>query len=215
MTKLQAAYTHESVIQALDHLDQSNAPGRHADARALLVLAPALPQPDHAAAYAARADTEGEPTWKSKAITLSAIQLAEALEFAAPDFDNDEDQRETEVCIAWAPENTVSNDEGGFEAPGYVVWLEEYPEEGCMPLDGGNPRPLVSIENERRRKSAAPAVTNEMVSRFLSWPMPQDFGPDCHIVFDKAKAQQGSWPVGTNLFHAGQVRDMLQHVLGG
>ncbi len=104
---------------------------------------------------AAQSSTTGEPTWKSKAITLSAIQLAEALEFAAPDFDNDEDQRETEVCVAWAPENTVSNDEGGFEAPGYVVWLEEYPEEGCMPLDGGNPRPLVSIENERRRKAAA------------------------------------------------------------
>lgn len=43
MSQLQAAYTHESVIQALDHLDQSNAPGRHADARTLLVLAPRQP----------------------------------------------------------------------------------------------------------------------------------------------------------------------------
>jgi hypothetical protein len=94
-----------------------------------------------------------ERMWKSKAITLSALQLHEALEFAAPDYDNDESQRETDVCVAWAPENTVSNDEGGFEAPGYVVWLEEYPEEGCMPLDGGNPRPLTAIENERSRKA--------------------------------------------------------------
>jgi hypothetical protein len=42
-TQLEAAYTHESVIQALDHLDLSNSPGRHADARALLVLAKPAP----------------------------------------------------------------------------------------------------------------------------------------------------------------------------
>lgn len=102
----------------------------------------------------------GEPMWQHKAITLSALQLHEALEFAAPDYDEDEDQRDTEVCIAWAPENTVRNDEGGFEAPGYVVWLEEYPEEGCMPLDGGNPRPHSAVSRDIAKRHAGKAATS-------------------------------------------------------
>lgn len=102
----------------------------------------------------------GEPMWKRKAITLTALQLHEALEFAAPDFDEDEDQRETEVCIAWAPENTVLTDEGGFEEPGYVVWLEEYPEEGCMPLDGGNPRPHSAVSRDIAKHHAGKAANS-------------------------------------------------------
>lgn len=57
MTKLQATYTHESVIQALDHLDQSNTPGRHADARALRWLAPPL---SAAPSWYPMADPDGE-----------------------------------------------------------------------------------------------------------------------------------------------------------
>jgi hypothetical protein len=57
-----------------------------------------------------------------------------------------------------------------------------------------------------------------MVSRFLGWKLPKDFYPDCYIAFDrekaeKAYAQYGSWPSGTNLLHAGQARAMLEHVL--
>ena len=55
-------------------------------------------------------------------------------------------------------------------------------------------------------------VTDEMVNRFLCWKLPQDFGPDCYIAFDREKASQGSWPTGTNLLHAGQAREMLEHV---
>lgn len=112
------------------------------------------------AARAALAATETQDdSWKLQSVTLSALQLHEALEFAAPDFDEDEDQRETEVCIAWAPENTVRNDEGGFEAPGYVVWLEEYPEEGCMPLDGGNPRPHSAVSRDIAKHHAGKTAT--------------------------------------------------------
>lgn len=59
------------------------------------------------------------------------------------------------------------------------------------------------------------AVTDEMVSRFLGWKLPQDFYPDCYVTFDreKASASQASWPSGTNLLHAGQARAMLEHVL--
>lgn len=72
--------------------------------------------------------------WPSCSITLSALQLREAMAFAAPDFDSDPSQRETELTFAWAPEGTIGNDEGGFEPAGYVCWLTEYPEEGSFPL---------------------------------------------------------------------------------
>ncbi|MCA3233809.1 MAG: hypothetical protein INH06_16090, partial [Cupriavidus sp.] len=58
-------------------------------------------------------------------------------------------------------------------------------------------------------------VTDEMVSRFLGWKLPQDFYPDCYVSFDrdKASAPNASWPTGTNLLHAGQARAMLEYVL--
>lgn len=56
-------------------------------------------------------------------------------------------------------------------------------------------------------------VTDEMVSRFLAWKLPKDFCPDCYIAFDREKASQGSWPIGTNLLHAEQARAMLEHVI--
>jgi hypothetical protein len=56
-----------------------------------------------------------------------------------------------------------------------------------------------------------------MVSRFLSWPLPKDFGPDCGISFDGRKDDEWNknktWPVGTNLFTADQARAMLEYVL--
>lgn len=60
-------------------------------------------------------------------------------------------------------------------------------------------------------------VTDEMVNRFLSWPLPRDFHPDCGISFDGRKDDEWNknktWPVGTNLLTAIQARAMLEHVL--
>lgn len=66
-------------------------------------------------------------------------------------------------------------------------------------------------------------VTEEMVSRFLSWKLPEDFHPDAGISFSphfnveyNAKLglpPQRHDPVGTNLFTATQARAMLEHVL--
>lgn len=55
-------------------------------------------------------------------------------------------------------------------------------------------------------------ITDEMVSRFLGWKLPQHFYPDCYITFDREKASNGSWPIGTNLLTAEQARKMLEHV---
>lgn len=68
-------------------------------------------------------------------------------------------------------------------------------------------------------------VTDEMVRRFLCWPLPKDFYPDGGIKFerkvgtaegerDRADMGPGWWPVGTNLLTADQARTMLEHVLG-
>lgn len=57
-------------------------------------------------------------------------------------------------------------------------------------------------------------VTDDMVSRFLAWPMPYQFTPDCFVAFDREKAEAcKSWPTGTNLLDAIQARAMLEHVL--
>lgn len=58
-------------------------------------------------------------------------------------------------------------------------------------------------------------VTDDMVSRFLCWKLPQDFGPDCGISFTKFHPNGTTHfePTGTNLLTAVQARAMLQHVL--
>jgi len=57
---------------------------------------------------------------------------------------------------------------------------------------------------------------DKMVNRFLAWPMPKDFAPDCGISFKRepdAKGCAPAWPVGTNLFTADQARQMFEHCL--
>jgi len=62
-------------------------------------------------------------------------------------------------------------------------------------------------------------VNDEMVDRFLGWKLPKDFAPDAGISFTPTKPYEGDeygnswWPIGTNLLHAGQVKEMLQHVV--
>jgi len=66
-------------------------------------------------------------------------------------------------------------------------------------------------------------VTDEMVNRFLSWPLPPDFHPDAGISFNPefniewnakhGKPPQRHEPIGTNLLTAEQARAMLEFVL--
>lgn len=56
-----------------------------------------------------------------------------------------------------------------------------------------------------------------MVDRFLCWKLPKNFTPDSFISFAPEKhdtwgGYPNSWPTGTNLFDAGQAREMLAHV---
>lgn len=62
----------------------------------------------------------------------------------------------------------------------------------------------------------------EMVNRFLVWKLPKDFYPDAGISFKPSNGipyegdEYGNswWPIGTNLFHAGQAEEMIRHMLG-
>lgn len=78
----------------------------------------------------------------------------------------------------------------------------------------------IASEHYFTAAQATRAVTDEMVSRFLGWKLPKDFSPDCGISFksesDYDHPQFGRTkfePTGTNLFHAGQAKAMLEHVL--
>ncbi len=61
------------------------------------------------------------------------------------------------------------------------------------------------------------SVTQDMVDRFLRWPLPETFAPDCWIVFNgrgvDAHGYTKTWPVGTNLLTAIEARAMLEYVL--
>lgn len=63
----------------------------------------------------------------------------------------------------------------------------------------------------------AQAVTEEMVNRFLSWPLPDSVQPDgCIGRGQRAGDDRLKWGyplVGTNLLTADQAREMLEHVL--
>ena len=78
----------------------------------------------------------------------------------------------------------------------------------------------IASEHYFTAADGARLVTEEMVGRFLGWKLPADFHPDGgisfkaegdydHPQFGRAKHE----PTGTNLFHAGQARAMLEHIL--
>lgn len=54
---------------------------------------------------------------------------------------------------------------------------------------------------------------DNMVQRFLTWKLPDDFGPDAGISFQKPE-NKDFWPSGTNLLTYTQAKNMLEYVLG-
>ncbi len=56
-----------------------------------------------------------------------------------------------------------------------------------------------------------------MVNRFLGWPLPKTFSPDCGISFDGRKNDEWNkskqWPIGTNLLTADEAKEMFEYVL--
>lgn len=62
--------------------------------------------------------------------------------------------------------------------------------------------------------------TKEMIDRFLSWKLPEDFNPDGGISFEPLEymgSPQHPYkhePTGTNLLDWNQAKEMLEFVLG-
>lgn len=140
----------------------------------MIVLEAALA--DRAAGRALEAVPEKE--WYRDCITLTALQLRHALDFAAPDFDVGEEQRETQVSIAWAPAGATYTDEGDPDPAGYKVWLTDYPEEGSIPLDESLAGfPVKSAERGRVIAAlAAKALASPAAAQGVDQPqMPPEF----------------------------------------
>ena len=51
----------------------------------------------------------------------------------------------------------------------------------------------------------------QMVDRFLSWKLPDDFVPDAGIKYEPLPDHFGK-PIGTNLFTATQAEAMIRHI---
>lgn len=81
--------------------------------------------------------------------------------------------------------------------------------------EGPDLKPYVYDFARAIQRASQPDIT-EMVNRFLGWRLPEDFYPDCFVNFESERAKRrGSWPMGTNLFHAGQAKAMIEHMLAG
>lgn len=89
---------------------------------------------------------------------------------------------------------------------------------------GADRRFLLMVAEVVKGAEPSATVTTEMVDRFLSWKLPEDFHPDAGISFSpffnveynakQGKPPQRHEPIGTNLLNADQARAMLEHVLG-
>ncbi len=64
-------------------------------------------------------------------IKLTARQIKHAHQWSLPEGSDDLD---TEWIIGYTPGN-VANEDGDSVKPGMVMWMADYPEEGCLPLD--------------------------------------------------------------------------------
>jgi hypothetical protein len=69
---------------------------------------------------------------------------------------------------------------------------------------------LGNIAAALRRSTEQPV--SEMVNRFLGWPLPKTFAPDCGISF-KPLGHPNGWPIGTNLLTADEAKAMFEHCL--
>jgi Phage protein (N4 Gp49/phage Sf6 gene 66) family len=81
---------------------------------------------------------------------------------------------------------------------------------------------IASVHYFTAADAVAPSPSlDKMVDRFLGWKLPKDFHPDCGISFKSESdfdhpefGRTKFEPMGTNLFHAGQAREMFEHVIG-
>jgi hypothetical protein len=80
--------------------------------------------------------------------------------------------------------------------------------EGDIPNSTADPSPTLSVDE---------GMIEEMVNKFLTWELPEDFTPDAGISFEPNYNQHTAYPMrhkptGTNLFDAEQATAMIRHI---
>ena len=97
------------------------------------------------------------------------------------------------------------NDPRGVHGQCWELGCLEH-EGGCGATMHGDSREDVVAKWNRR-------PIKKMVDRFLGWPMPKTFYPDCGITFVKP-SHPHSWPIGTNVLTATEATAMFEYALG-
>jgi len=89
-------------------------------------------------------------------------------------------------------------------------WADRYGERGVS----------CSFEDAQTLIQSIPAAAavpdiKTMVDRFLGWPLPEKFSPDCGITYTPIiyNGKIVSRPIGTNLLNADQAKAMFEYVL--
>jgi hypothetical protein len=59
------------------------------------------------------------------------------------------------------------------------------------------------------------ALIEHMVNRFLGWKIPETFGPDAGVSFDKAYKEKWGMPTGTNIFTGREAEQLFEYALEG
>jgi len=114
---------------------------------------------------------------------LNGFQLRAALDFIAPD--GDDEQLESEVCIQHGPERT--HDEG-TEAAGMYCWLSDYPEEGSIRLDDE-----ATPEAAPVAPAPQPAPINPRTQYLTVVYRGVEAGDEARVICDHPKVSAVSW----------------------
>jgi hypothetical protein len=69
-----------------------------------------------------------------------------------------------------------------------------------------------ALQAEQERSEREQKYIPTMVDRFLQWPLPKDFHPNCGVKF--SQIHDDCWPVGINLFTADQAKAMIEYMMG-
>jgi hypothetical protein len=80
---------------------------------------------------------------EARPLTLTMEEIRHLAQFCGmvitePTPQEKEDERETEVVIAPWPIKGVKGDDGMLPPHRHIAYLDEYPEEGCVPLGSPN-----------------------------------------------------------------------------
>jgi hypothetical protein len=99
----------------------------------------------------------------------------------------------------------------------FVAFTEHSNGQLCMYEDA---EPIIqrnrALEEEITRLRERKKISvGAMVNAFLGWKLPIDFSPDAGISFDGEYGKKWGMPTGTNLLHAGQAQQMVEHILCG